>query len=55
LYLVARLIFIIKGIRIFYSNLTSIVYFILYLCAVEIVPVVVMATVTIWISGILQT
>ena len=55
LYLVARLIFIIKGIRIFYSNLTSIVYFILYLCAVEIVPVAVMATVTIWISGILQT
>lgn len=55
LYLVARMIFIIKGFRIFYSNLSSIVYFILYLCAVEIVPVVIMTTVTIWISGILHS
>ena len=53
LYLVGRLIFIYKGFRIFYSNLTSIVYFILYLCAVEIVPLAIMAGVTHWISGIL--
>ena len=55
LYLVARLIFIYKGFRIFYGNLSSIVYFILYLCAVEIVPLVIMTSVTFWISGILQS
>jgi len=54
-YLIARLIFIYKGIRIFYGNLSSILYFILYLCAVEIVPLVIMAGVTYWISGILHT
>ena len=54
LYLVARVIFIFKGFRIFYSNLSSYLYFILYLCAVEIVPLVILTGVTIWISGILQ-
>ena len=54
LYLVVRLIFIYKGFRIFYSNLSSILYFILYLCAVEIAPLVFLAGVTIWICGILQ-
>jgi hypothetical protein len=53
LYLIARLIFIYKGFRIFYGNLPSIVYFLLYLCAVEIVPLVIMTSVTYWISGIL--
>ena len=52
LYLVVRLIFVCKGIRIFYGKLTSIIYFILYLCAVEIVPLVIMTGVTIWICGI---
>ena len=52
LYLLARLIFIYKGFRIFYGNLSSIIYFILYLCAVEIVPLVFMTGVTYWISGI---
>ncbi|MBR6247757.1 MAG: DUF4271 domain-containing protein [Muribaculaceae bacterium] len=40
LYFAARLAFICKGFRIFYSNLPSVVYFILYLCSVEIVPVI---------------
>jgi len=53
LYLAARLIFIYKGFRIFYSNLSSILYFILYLCAVEIVPLVIMTGVTIWLCDIL--
>ena len=52
LYLVARLIFIFKGFRIFYGNLSSILYFLLYLCAVEIVPLVLMTGLTYWISGI---
>ena len=55
LYLVARLIFIIKGIRIFYSNLTSIVYFILYLCAVEIVPPVLYCAGAITLCNFLQS
>ena len=54
LYLIVRLIFIVKGFRIFYSNLTSIVYFLLYLCAVEIVPLAVMAGLTVWLCGTLS-
>lgn len=54
LYIVARLIFVYKGFRIFYGNLSSIVYFILYLCAVEIVPIVIMAGLTYWISDTLH-
>ena len=54
LYLVIRLVFIYKGFRIFYSNLSSVFYFILYLCAVEIVPLVLLTKVTIWICGTLQ-
>lgn len=52
LYFSARLIFIFKGFRIFYNNLASILYFILYLCAVEIVPLAVLTSVTYWISDI---
>lgn len=38
LYIIARIIFICKGFRIFYKNPYSLIYFILYLCALEIVP-----------------
>ena len=38
LYFCARIVFISKGFRIFFNNLSSTLYFILYLCAVEIVP-----------------
>ena len=55
LYSVVRFIFVCKGIRIFYSKLSSIIYFILYLCAVEIVPLVILTGVTIWICGTLQS
>jgi len=55
LYLIARLIFIYKGFRIFYGNLSSILYFILYLCTVEIVPLVIMTGVTFWVCDILQS
>jgi len=54
-YLVARIIFIYKGFRIFYSNLSSFLYFILYLCAVEIVPLTILAYVTLWICDTLQS
>ncbi len=42
LYLVARFIFIIKGFRIFYQKIWSLLYFILYLCTLEIVPLIVL-------------
>lgn len=40
LYGLARFIFICKGFRIFYKNPYSLIYFILYLCALEIAPLV---------------
>lgn len=42
LYVTSRIIFIFKGFRIFYDNSFSLVYFILYLCTLEIVPPVFM-------------
>ncbi len=41
LYVIARLIFICKGFRIFYHNLFSLVYFFLYFCTLEIVPLII--------------
>lgn len=37
-YILARCTFICKGFRLFYDNFGSLVYFILYLCSLEIVP-----------------
>lgn len=45
LYLAARLLFIAKGFRIFYVNFCSLLYFILYLCALEIIPVIAVASI----------
>lgn len=39
LYLLCRIIFVYKGFRIFYSNIFSLVYFIVYLCTLEIAPI----------------
>ncbi|MDE6484690.1 MAG: DUF4271 domain-containing protein [Duncaniella sp.] len=38
LYLIARMIFIYKGFRLFYHKISSFVYFILYLCTLEVAP-----------------
>ncbi|MDE6853726.1 MAG: DUF4271 domain-containing protein, partial [Muribaculaceae bacterium] len=35
---ISRLLFIIKGLRIFYTGIGSLLYFILYLCTLEIIP-----------------
>lgn len=43
LYAGARILFIIKGFRIFYTNLFSLFYFFLYLCTLEILPLCAMA------------
>lgn len=42
LYVIARLLFFSKGFRFFYTNLFSLLYFILYLCTVEIAPILFM-------------
>lgn len=39
MYAVARICFICKGFRIFFDNIFSLVYFILYLCSAEIIPI----------------
>lgn len=39
LYVLARIMFICKGFRIFYTNWGSLLYFILYLCTLEIIPI----------------
>ena len=40
LFFLAKLIFVVKGFRIFYDNLLSLLYFILYLCTLEIIPII---------------
>lgn len=40
MYVLARLVFIIKGFRIFYTGVNSLLYFILYLCTLEIAPMI---------------
>lgn len=37
-YLIGRIFFICKGFKIFYSKIRSLLYFILYLCTLEIIP-----------------
>ncbi len=40
LYAVSRIIYVAKGFRIFYNNFPSLLYFILYLCTLEIIPLI---------------
>ncbi len=40
LYIASRLMFVVKSFRIFYQGLGSLVYFILYLLAMEVVPII---------------
>ena len=42
LYIIARVIFICKGFIVFYDNFYSLLYFILYLCTLEIAPIAIM-------------
>ena len=53
LYVLARLVFIWKGFRIFFNNFSSSIYFILYLCAVEIVPPLLALAGTVYVCSIL--
>ncbi len=40
IFIILRIIFICKGFRIFFNNFSSTPFFILYLCAIEIVPII---------------
>lgn len=51
LYLLARFIFIYKGFRLFYHKIGSIVYFILYLCTLEVVPLFILTRYYIFIAN----
>ena len=42
IYLISRIIFIYRGIKIFLTDIYGILYFILYLCALEIAPLLVL-------------
>lgn len=53
LYIIARLIFIYKGFRIFYNNSLALIYFILYLCSLEIIPILVIYKTAIYLSSLL--
>lgn len=50
-YVTARLVFVIKGFRIFYTGFGSLFYFILYLCTLEIIPVLAVFRICRIISG----
>lgn len=50
-YIIARLIYIIKGFRIFYTDFTSLLYFILYLCTLEVIPPLMVAGISFQIGS----
>lgn len=53
LFLAGKIVFIGKGFRIFYHKIRSLLYFILYLCALEIIPVLALYAVLSYIEALL--
>lgn len=53
LYIIARIIFIYKGFRIFYNNSLALVYFILYICSLEIIPLLIIYKTSSYLSSLL--
>lgn len=51
MYIIARVIYIIKGFRIFYTDFASLLYFILYLCTLEVIPPLMVAGLTFQIGS----
>lgn len=51
IYFAANILFIAKGFRIFYRNFLSLLYFILYLCSLEIIPLLAMYALAIKLWG----
>lgn len=54
LYFLGRILFICKGFRIFFNNFGSSLFFILYLCSVEIVPPLLLYAGTIALCNVIQ-
>lgn len=52
LFCVAKLVFVIKGFRIFYYNFLSLIYLILYLCSLEIIPLFILYSISYILIGI---
>lgn len=52
-YVFARSVFICKGFRLFYDNFGSLLYFILYLCTLEIVPLVLIYRAVLFLHNLL--
>ncbi|MDE6169760.1 MAG: DUF4271 domain-containing protein, partial [Duncaniella sp.] len=52
-YFLTRILFICKGFRLFYDNFGSLLYFILYLCTLEIVPLVLIYRVILFMQTLL--
>ncbi len=55
LYGIVRIVFIFKGLRIFFNKLSQSLYFILYLCSMEIVPLVLYAALLVAVCTKLQS
>lgn len=53
-YILTRLLFICKGFRIFYTNFGSLLYFILYLCALEIIPLLILRRISLSVLRYLE-
>lgn len=49
---IVKLIFIIKGFRIFYYNILSLLYLFLYLCSLEIIPVLLVYSLSLKVMGV---
>ena len=52
-YFISRSIFIFKGFRIFYNNSLALLYFILYLCSLEIIPLIIIYKASLYCCSIL--
>ncbi len=52
IYLLAKLLFIIKGVRIFFKGFRSLLYFILYLCTLEIIPAILFYRICFYLQGL---
>ncbi len=52
IFCIAKLVFIIKGFRIFYYNISSLLYLFLYLCSLEIIPVIFVYSLSLFLTGV---
>lgn len=55
IYVIVKMVFILKGLRIFFNKISLSFYFILYLCSVEFVPLVIFAISLVEICTLLQS